>query len=303
MRALIVGYGSIGQRHVAVLADMGLDVAVVSRREIDGITRYPDLATALDDWAPGYVVIASRTSEHLGDLEVVAASGYDGILLVEKPALNDSVALPRDLPDRSFVAFNLRFHPAVQAMRETLGGAPAFSMHAYVGQYLPDWRPGTDYRQSYSAQKEIGGGVLRDLCHELDLANWLFGPWMQLTAAGGHLSNLEIDSDDSFSLLIEMDLCPVAAISMNYLDKQVTRGMTVHAEAGTFKIDLVNATFTANEKSERYDVGRNDTYIAEHQAILNDRTDVLCRLDQSADVMGMILAAERASRDRIWIRK
>jgi hypothetical protein len=303
MRALIVGYGSIGQRHAEVLKNMGLDVAVVSRREIDGIARYPDLATGLDNWAPGYVVIASRTSEHLGDLKVLAACGYDGILLVEKPPLNDSATLPPGLPDKSFAAFNLRFHPAVQALRDALRGEPAFSMNAYVGQYLPDWRPGTDYRQSYSAQKEVGGGVLRDLSHEIDLANWLFGPWRQLTAAGGQLSNLEIDSDDVFSLIIEMESCPVAAISMNYLDKQVTRGMTVHTEAGTFKIDLVNAIFTANEKSERYDVGRNDTYIAEHHAILNDRTDMLCRLDQSADVMGMILAAESASRDRIWIKK
>lgn len=303
MRALIVGYGSIGQRHASVLSDMGLEVAVVSRRDVSAIRRYPDLASALDQWVPDYVVVASRTSEHRADLEALVALGYDGILLVEKPPLNDSSILPPGLPERSFVAFNLRFHPAVLAMRDALAGRPAFSMHAYVGQYLPDWRPGTDYRQSYSARKDIGGGVLRDLSHELDLANWLFGPWQQLTAAGGQMSNLEIDSDDTFSLLIEMDLCPVVAISMNYLDAQVTRETAVHTDAGTFKFDLVSATFTANGEKEHFDVGRNDTYIAEHQAILDDRTEALCRLDQGADVMGMILAAERANRDRTWIRK
>lgn len=301
MKALVVGYGSIGRRHADLLVQLGLEVAVVSRRDIDGVKRFSSLVTGLSEWRPDYVVIASNTSEHKADLEILAAGKFQGLLLIEKPLMNEGDVPPAGLPEKSYIAYNLRFHPAVKAMRDALADTNAYALHAYVGQYLPDWRPDTDYRDSYSAKSDLGGGVLRDLSHELDLINWLFGPWRNLTAVGGKFSRLDIDSDDVFSILLALDKCPVASVSMNYLDDRATRYMTVHTEKGTFRLDLIAGTFEANGGRSDYSVSRDDTYLEEHKAVLNGRTESLCGLNDGIAAMQIILAAEKAASHKTWI--
>jgi len=301
MKALVVGYGSIGKRHAAILIGMGLKVAVVSRRNQVDIKQYSKLADALKSWQPDYVVLASRTSEHAADLETLSSSGFNGRLLIEKPLLNDTSQPPDGLPQNSYIAYNLRFHPAVVALRSALASSTVHTVHAYVGQYLPDWRPGTDYRESYSAQKSLGGGVLRDLSHEIDLINWLFGPWRHLTAAGGKFSDLEIDTDDTFTLILNMESCPHASISMNYLDARATRYTVLQTDKGTLRLDLIAGALETDGEQEIFSVARDDTYHAEHKAILEGRTDALCDLNQGIEVMNIILSAEKASRDQIWV--
>ena len=227
MKALVVGYGSIGKRHSDILATLGLQVAVVARREQLDRRWFSELTSALEEWKPEYVVVASRTFEHAADMELLAESGYDGLLLIEKPLLNTDLQPSASLPQQTYIAYNLRFHPAVAALKSTLEDVSACAVNAYVGQYLPDWRPDTDYREGYSAKKNEGGGVLRDLSHEIDLINWLFGPWEHLTADGGKFSELEIDTDDVFSLILKLQRCPHATISMNYLDANATRQICV----------------------------------------------------------------------------
>jgi predicted dehydrogenase len=162
---------------------MGCATAIVSRRAHDLTEQpaYTTLADALAAHGPDYVVVADETARHHETLSALTALCFRGRVLVEKPLF----AAPAALPDHGFAAlgvgYNLRFHPAVQALRRALDNRPALTVNASVGQYLPDWRPGTDYRLSYSADAARGGGVLRDLSHELDLLIWQFGP-----AAGQH---------------------------------------------------------------------------------------------------------------------
>lgn len=301
MKALVIGYGSIGQRHARLLNDMKAEVAVVSRRDAVASCSYKRLIEALTDWRPDYVVIASNTNEHASDLSILADEGFTGAVLVEKPLFGDI----RKLPDNEFkslhVAYNLRFHPVIQAFRQALEDRPILSFSAHTGQYLPDWRPGTDYRQSYSASRASGGGVLRDLSHELDYTIWLCGSWRRVAALGGQFSHLEIDSDDVFSLLMETEGCPAVTLQVNYLQDRPQRDIIAVTDTGTVRADLIANTVTSGNNVKKINVGRDESYLAQHRAIVESDDGFLCSAAQGQEVEALIAAAEKAARDGRWI--
>lgn len=304
MKALVVGYGSIGRRHARVLEAMGHAVAVVSRRaDIGHPRRFSDLASALARFAPDHVVIATRTREHLNDVTAVAGSGFAGTVLVEKPLFEAAHPFPAHRFSGAYVAYQLRFHPVVLAVREHLAGRRCLAAHVYVGQYLPDWRPGTDYRVGYSASRAEGGGALRDLSHELDLVTWLLGGWSRLAALGGHVSNLEIDSDDVFSLLLETERCPVVSVHMNYLDSRLRRGMVILTDRGTVGADLRTGTVEVDGFEIPMTVDYDSTYAAMHAAAMAGEKGILCSWGEGLDVLRLIEAAELAAVGGGWQEK
>lgn len=302
-RALVVGFGSIGQRHAGLLAQLGCDVAVVSRRQVDWPVLYADLVDATARHLPDYVVIANATGEHAACLDTLAVSGYRGTVLVEKPLYAESGALPEYSFDHAYVAYNLRFHPTVLRMRELLGNDTIISVTAHVGQYLPDWRPGSDYRLSYSAHAEQGGGVLRDLSHELDYVCWLLEGWEHVAAVGGHYSALEISSDDVFSLLMTTPRCPVVSVHLNYLDRKVRRTVLINTLRGTLEADLVAGTLSYLGVDEKFTTERNTTYLAMHGALLSGHSDVACSLQEGLSIVGLVEAAARAATSKTWVSR
>ena len=160
---LVSGFGSIGQRHVRILREMGQKVHVFSRRKLQEEEYYQNLEAALSEVHPEYVVIANETSEHESTLKKVFSFEIPKIL-VEKPLFSTSIEnLPENPKSQVFVAYNLRFHPLLQSLCSDIKEQIVLSVHIYVGQYLPDWRPQQDYRKSYSVSRTQGGGVLRDL--------------------------------------------------------------------------------------------------------------------------------------------
>lgn len=301
MNVLIVGYGSIGAQHARLAASLGCNVAVLSRRSIAFPKIYGDLTQALQAHAPDYVVIANATNEHYGTLCQLAQAGYTGTVLVEKPIFGQLEAIPA-LPFRAvFVAYNLRFHPINQRIKSLLQGERILSVQAYVGQYLPDWRPSVDYRQSYSASARRGGGALRDLSHELDYLTWMLGGWNTVTALGGQFSPLEIDSDDVYALLLATPKCPVVSIQLNYLDRLSRRFFLINTARSTIEADLISGTLTINDQVESYPIDREQTYLAMHRAIHDGRTDSLCWLEDGLDVLRLIDAAEDAAAHCTWM--
>lgn len=276
----------------------------MSRRSIDFAPHYSNLTQALTDWVPDYVVVADRTSEHRQTIESLVKHGYQGRLLVEKPLLDHISDFSHHTFSLAAVGYNLRCHPLVIKLKfllEDSAGLATASIH--VGSYLPDWRPTADYRQSYSANNGQGGGVLRDLSHELDYALWLFGPWKRLTASGGHLSHLEIDSDDAYTLLMETQRCPLVSIHMNYLDRVPRREILVNTNKNTVKVDLIKNTIAVDGVHESVTVARDDTYRAEHQAMLVGNAEGLCTLEEAMETLVTVDAAERATATHTWIER
>jgi len=296
MKALVVGYGSIGSRHARLLKELGCQVAVVSRRSIEFSPHYFELDQALKDWQPEYIVIAGRTSEHREKIKRLVDHGFKGSVLVEKPLFERTLQFPPHQFSRLAIAYNLRFHPLLLKLKSLLDNAEqVVTAHIYAGSFLPDWRPNTDYRQSYSAIKNKGGGVLRDLSHELDYTLWLFGSWRQLTASGGHFSRLEIDSDDAYTLIMETQFCPLVTIHINYLDRIPRREILVNTDNHTIQVDLINNTIAIDGRQDSVTIERDDTYRAEHQAMLAGNIEGLCTLDHGIEVLRTIEAAEQAT--------
>ncbi len=303
-KTLVVGFGSIGSRHARVLAELGCSPAVVSRRDVDWPLRYATLPEALAHEQPEYVVIADRTSEHQATLELLATSGYDKQVLVEKPLFASLRPLPSHAFADAFVAYNFRFHPALARLQMLIQNERVLSAQVYVGQYLPDWRPGTDYRRSYSSRVSQGGGVLRDLSHELDYVRWLFGEWTRLAALGGRLSDLEIETDDLYGILLQTERCPVVTVQMNYLDRVGRRQVVVNTAAQTFTVDLISGAVRVDDlPAEDCAVARDFTYRAQHQAVLFGPKGPLATLDDGLEVLRMIQAAEQAVADGAWIHR
>ncbi len=301
MRALVIGYGSIGALHARLLTELGCATAVVSRRPVDFSIVYPEIGSALCGHQPDYVVIANSTNQHHETLSILVVSGFSGRVLVEKPLFGHSLSLPANGFRSVSVAYNLRFHPLMQRLRDLVIGEAIFSVQAYVGQYLPDWRPGTDYRQSYSASAGRGGGALRDLSHELDYLCWLFGNWKAVTALGGHVSPLEIDSDDLFSVLMRTERCPVVSVQVSYLDRVARRRIVVNTRHHTIEADLVGGTLAIDGKMESVIVERDHSYREMHRAVLNGDFSSLCAVEEGLATLHLIEVIECANRQNEWI--
>ena len=299
--ALVVGMGSIGQRHARLLGELGLDVALVSRRNGAAARCYATLAAALAEERPGYVVIANETAAHRQSLAALAELGFAGTVLVEKPLFERPHPLPENRFSALFVGYNLRFHPVLREMARLIAEEPAISAHVYVGQYLPDWRPGRDYRTTASAARAAGGGVLRDLSHELDYLTWLFGPCQRVAALGGRFGQLAIETDDVQGLLLSFARCPVVTAQLNYLDRQGSREIVINTASRTIRANLVKSTLRFDGEEKHLPVERDDTYRAQHQAALGNGRDALCTAAEGAAVLDLIAAAEAAAATGRWV--
>jgi predicted dehydrogenase len=301
VNVLIIGYGSIGAQHARLVTRLGSDVAVLSHRRNVFPKTYLDLAQALHKHTPDYVVIANATNEHYGTLCQLSQLGYTGTVLVEKPIFSRLETIPAMPFKAVFIAYNLRFHPINQRIKSLLRGERILSVQAYVGQYLQDWRPSVDYRKSYSASTARGGGALRDLSHELDYLMRILGGWEKVTALGGQFSQMEIDSDDVYTLLLSTPKCPVVSIQLNYLDRRCRRFFIINTDSSTIEADLISGALTINGQVESYPIDREHTYLAMHRAIQEGRTDTLCSLEDGLDVLRLIESAEYSATHHTWV--
>ena len=299
--AIVVGYGSSGRRHARVLNELGCDTGVVSRRAVDFAPRFATISAALSARAVDYVVVANETSAHGAAVEELLARGYAGKLLIEKPLGEMSAAALAAPFELAAVGYNLRFHPVMAALADVVADQRLLAMQAYCGQWLPDWRPQTDYRESYSADPARGGGVLRDLSHELDYVLWLGGSWRRVAGIGGRIGPLEIRSDDCWSLVLELDRCPSVSVQINYLDRPGRRELIVNTVEHTYSADLIRGTLESDGRTQKFEIDADDTYRAQHRAVLAGDAARLCSIGQGNRVMQLIAASERAASQGRWI--
>jgi len=293
--ALVVGSGSIGKRHAAILRNMGFAVSVVSRHATGA---FRTIDAALTSVTCDYAVVASETSRHLADAAALQEGGFKGPMLVEKPLCAPGQP-DGSLIDRNVrVGYQLRFHPAIQWLKQQLGTTMAISVQAYVGQYLPTWRPGQDYRLTESARIIAGGGAINDLSHELDLLDWLFGSWQSVSALGGHDSSLDIQTDDHFSLLCRHDRCRAATVELNYLDRLGRRRMIVNTDQATYEVDLVAGTGRRNDETPvELATDKDGPIRAMHESVLSG-ADVATDAASARRTVDLIAASLSAARDQ-----
>ena len=191
-------------------------------------------------------MIASPAPFHIATATALAETGAH--LLVEKP-VSDSCAGVSELIELCAargqlfqVGYNLRFLETLQCFRTEIAAGRIGTVHAVrceIGQYLPAWRPDADYRTTVSAQKALGGGVLLELSHELDMLRWVFGEVDWLSVWIGRQSALEIDVEDSAMLQLGFTSGPVAQLGMDFLRRDTTRTCTALGAEGSLRWDAV----------------------------------------------------------------
>ena len=300
---LIVGQGSIGLRHRDVLQSLGAGVIAVSRRP--GLGQFASIEAALAASPVDVVAIATETAQHAANLADLARLEFRAKVLVEKPIVAWTKDLIAERPSGPiFAGYNLRFLPVVSALKSALAADSSrlIASQFHVGQALQTWRPGRDNASVYSAHRDQGGGALRDLSHELDLAMYLFGKMETLTAIGGRYSEQTIDSDDAWSILAICERCPQVTVTLNAIDDVPSRSIAVSTSHHRYYADLISGVLTVDREERRCDTERNESYRRMWQAVLTgDGADALCDWGSAVSVMHVIGAAEAASEKRSWI--
>ena len=150
-----------------------------------------------------------------------------------------------------------------------------YTARSTVGQYLPDWRPDRDYRETYSAIKEWGGGVILDLTHELDYLVWWFGRVSDVAANAGRLSKLELDVEDVAQMLLKFETGVLAQVHLDYLRKRFHRSVEVVGSEGTLRWEYnTGSVHLLKEETETLvhqvpaDFDRNDMFLDHMRSFL-----------------------------------
>lgn len=217
--------------------------------------------------APQIAVICSESSQHGAELVKLMAACE--ALYVEKPVVTDIPSLDAiaglisdGWNKSSVVGCNLRYLGAIRRLRDTCesGGAGRLVQAGLrVGQWLPDWRPSRDWKQSYSADRRRGGGVIFDLVHELDSACFLFGPILHGQAAAGTLSRLGLDSDDTAAMTLLMASGIPVQVSMDYVSRRPVREYVVIGDEATLRLDLIRRSLTRESPAGTEDIPCDDS--------------------------------------------
>lgn len=254
MKFLIAGLGSIGRRHLRNLRALGQEEVFLYRThqatlpdaELSDYSSFTELSLALAE-KPDGVIIANPTSLHL---EVaVAAAKAGAALLIEKP-ISDGLAGLGELQSAlklsgkpALVGFHFRFHPVLNQVKTLLEngqlGKPLFA-RSHWGEYLPNWHPWEDYRRSYAARADLGGGVVNTLSHPLDYLRWLLGEVESVIAWTGNLSGLELDVEDHADILIRFAARTAASVHLDYYQRPPSHTLEITCEGGRICWD--NAT-------------------------------------------------------------
>lgn len=278
---LVVGAGSVGSRHAANLVSLGAQVTLIDpdpRRagQVDGVEFISGPFDGGIGMAADGVVVASPTSHHARHLR--SALSHAAAVMVEKPMATRSDEIDVDIElDRVMVAYNLRLLPAVARLVSLVHGGRVGTprtVRCWFGSWLPDWRPRVDYRQTYSAKQEFGGGVLLDAIHELDLLVWLSGD-PDFSVAGAILDrvgDLEIDCEDTVKALLRHRSGLVAEVSLDYLSRNYRRGLEVVGSEATILLDWEPRTLRISDArgtaSEPADLRLAGAYLAEARRFL-----------------------------------
>jgi predicted dehydrogenase len=260
LRILVLGAGSIGARHASNLKLLGADVAIwdpdlerARRLASTGLrVAHSSRASSVDG-----VVVASPTTAHAEQLGAALEDGAH--VFVEKPLAvraADVAAVVDGAGDRIMVGYNLRLHGPLEALAARYHAGEAgrlLGARLWFGQYLPDWRPEVDYRGTYSARRRLGGGVLLDASHELDLAVWLFGQRLSIEHAQvKKLGDLDIDVEDTVRAVLSAPNGAPVEIALDYLSRTYRRGIEIIASDATLRYDWAREVLEVERGGRRH---------------------------------------------------
>jgi predicted dehydrogenase len=315
MKIMIAGLGSIGRRHFRNLLALGEQDILLYRTQRstlpdDELADFPveiDLAAALARH-PQAVIVSNPTALHLEVAIPAARAGCH--LMLEKPVAESLERIPELLlavsenEARVLVGYNFRYHPGLQHAREILmagGIGRPLSVRAHWGEYLPGWHPWEDYRQSYSARADLGGGVVLTLSHPLDYLRWLFGEVAALWAFTGKNNDLELQVEDTAEIGLRFTSGVLGSLHLDYIQRPPTHWLEVVGSQGTLHWDNLSGEVRVFQgEGGDWQVypppsgfERNDLFLAEMRHFLQvarGEAEPLCSLADGIHALRLALA-------------
>jgi len=288
---LIVGLGSIGKRHLECLRLIKPKAEIIVWHQHSKSSVAPEGADAVVfnlqdalDKRPSAAIISNPAPMHVETGKALAVHGIH--LLIEKPlsismaGIDQLLSICREQKSILMVAYVLRFNEALRCFKAAVQNGligRVVSVRTEIGQYLPDWRPGMDYRQSVSAKEDLGGGALLELSHELDYMRWIFGEVLSVAARIEKTGLLEIDTDDLVELTLEQRGSHgkiISNIHLDMLQQEAHRSCKAIGEKGILEWDAIANSvryFSAQDKCWKHlfkpqKAIRNSMYLAQLEA-------------------------------------
>jgi predicted dehydrogenase len=289
VRILVIGCGSIGERHIRNLKAISVGDIIAcdtDRKRLSAIGKKhkiqmcTDLGRALSKNVDA-ALVCTPPSTHIPIARKVVKHGAH--VFIEKP-LSNSLKGTRELIELAkkkksvvFVGYNLRFHPGLNLVKKILDrgevGKILFA-RAEFGQYLPDWRPWQDYRRSYAAKRKLGGGIILDGSHELDYIRWLLGEVEGVSCVAGKVSRLEVDVEDTAEITLKLRSGAIVGIHLDFVRRDYTRNCELIGDRGSivwsYSEALVKVYSARNKKWRVIEVGSdpNEMYVQEVEHFL-----------------------------------
>jgi predicted dehydrogenase len=308
MKALFIGLGSIGQRHLRNLIEinpkiklsalrhsrsspvLSINNEILSKEDVSqyyGINDFTSLEEALAS-EPDLIFITNPSHLH-AKLAFTCLENSQAYIFIEKPLSSDIESAQRLLQHeissqkkRICIGYQFRFHPVIKLAKSILSKGKLgniVSANLENGEYMPGWHPYEDYRKSYAAKKELGGGALLTQIHDFDYAIWLFGIPHSIYAVGGKLSDLEIDVEDSVKVLMTFhkNNQPIPVnISLDYLQWPAKKQFSIIGDKGKIECDLIDMKLSLhtlnNHETEIFgfpEFDRNDMFKKELEHFLD----------------------------------
>jgi predicted dehydrogenase len=284
LKALVVGYGSIGKRHIENLSKLkNMEIIVCTKRKSDKFLKQKNckIFSSIHDCIeekPTFGIITNETRFHIKFAIILANSGIH--MLIEKPLsdnLRNTEKLLKIVQTKKLVLLigsNLRFHPSIILMKNmilkgTLG--KIISIHVENGSFLPNWHPNENYQINYSARNDLGGGVVLTCIHEIDYLYWFFGYVSNVYSITGRYSDLNINADDLSAIILKFKNKVIAEVHLDYFQQPSVRGCKIIGTKGTLLWDMKkNSVLFYNIKNKKWipklrtpNFNLNQTYVDE----------------------------------------
>ena len=258
MNILIVGLGSIARKHIKAIRELNIEANLYALRSsksasqeqsIKNIYQLEDITGKID-----FAIISNPSNMHFQYIEILAKMEIP--LFIEKPplsSLQNADYLTELISTNNvftYVACNLRFHPCILFLKDFLkqNKLRINEINVYCGSFLPEWRPGRNFREIYSANSEMGGGVHLDLFHEIDYTVWLFGFPQKSSVIKRNVSSLNIKAVDYANYVLEYSNFTVSII-LNYYRRNPKRLIEMVLDNGTIEIDLLECKILHNSNN------------------------------------------------------
>jgi predicted dehydrogenase len=328
VKILVVGLGSIGRRHIRNLKALDSSCEIIVWRQHSKTENLGDLAPlvhkvvfTLEDalkTKPEIALITNPSPFHIGTAIPLAENNIH--LFIEKPishSLKDVETLIQLCKHQQLVlmvGYHLRFYRPMQELQKALKsgviGTP-LSLRAEAGSFLPDWRPGGDYRREASARENLGGGVILELSHELDYAVWLLGKVQSVNALIAKVSNLEIDVEDLAEITLSFSNGATGQIHLNMFQPTITRSCRIAGSEGMLSWDWNSHAVELHTSSGKQKpifpaqtIERDEIYRSELQhffSAVNKQTEPIVNGEEALNVLKIALAAKQSSRERCTV--